>query len=98
MAKGGEGGRGRHGLGLGACLTCHAACPLPVCPVQAKALVAAHTGDRSALRNQRVVQRNLVYVIGLAPSIASEEVSQAAAPTPCNSCWHCLHGRGDSPP
>lgn len=41
---------------------------------EAKALAAAHAGDRSALRHQRVVQRNLVYVIGLSPSLANEEV------------------------
>ncbi len=29
--------------------------------------------DRSTLRNVRVVQRNLVYVIGLPPAIALEE-------------------------
>lgn len=42
---------------------------------EAKALAAAHAGDRSALRHQRVVQRNLVYVIGLSPSLANEEVN-----------------------
>jgi hypothetical protein len=29
--------------------------------------------DRSALRNIRVVQRNLAYVLGLPPSLASED-------------------------
>jgi hypothetical protein len=37
--------------------------------------------SREHLRNVRVVQRNLVYVVGLAPSLAKEEVRSPPART-----------------
>jgi hypothetical protein len=54
--------------------------PVPHGPAQ---VAQAHLGhgtslltprDREALRDVRVIQRNLVYVVGLAPHLAKEEV------------------------
>jgi hypothetical protein len=39
-----------------------------------KKAASASTFDRSVLQNVRVMQRNLVYVIGLPPSIAKDDI------------------------
>lgn len=47
--------------------------PVQIQQAQKKKCTAA-TFDRSVLQNVRVMQRNLVYVIGLPPSIAKDDI------------------------